>query len=131
MFLPFCHCSSSSEAARCGRVGVQLLEKWFTKHGGFIHPDIEIGRNVHGLCLQVRKGKVLQDATTVISCPHKVTISVLNFEHESTRWPLNFVKSDKSSPEVLTRFFLMEQMAVEGTILLVAISGATTAAILQ
>lgn len=87
---------------------LERLMNWFSLHGGFINPDVEIRQQEHGIGLYLQHGKTLRPGTRIISCPHKLTISALDLIGAGS-WPEGVLIAWKDSPEVLTRFFLMEQ----------------------
>ena len=91
---------------------IQLLTTWFRKHGGRLHPAVEIvdGRDSGGFHLRARRGHEIQAGTTIIACPHSLTLSVLDLESADEPWPEEFKLQLKDSPEVLTRFFLIQQI---------------------
>ena len=93
---------------------VQLLTKWFCKHGGRLHPAVEIvdSGDLAGFYLRARRGHEIQAGTTIISCPHTLTVSVLDLESADEPWPEEFKLRLKDFPEVLTRFFLIQQISI-------------------
>ena len=89
---------------------VNGLRDWFVRNGGRLHDAVEItASNSTGYSLQVREGQTLPSQSEVVSCPHNLTISVMDMDWASDPWPERLVSRWRSSPEVLTRYFLMEQ----------------------
>lgn len=90
---------------------ITALTTWFVNCGGWIHPSVHI---VHqspplGYSLRVRDNHTVPAGSRVISCPHTSTISVLDLDQALPPWPADFQSQWENSPDVLTRFFLMEQ----------------------
>ena len=91
---------------------IQFLTTWFRKHGGRLHAAVAIveGTDSVGFHLRVRQGHKIQAGTTIITCPHSLTLSVLDLESADEPWPEDFKQQLQNSPEVLTRFFLIQQI---------------------
>ena len=91
---------------------VEFLTTWFRKHGGLLHPAVEIvhGEDSIGFHLRVGQGHEIQAGTTIIACPHALTLSVLDLGNVDEPWPEEFKQQLKSHPEVLTRFVLIQQI---------------------
>ena len=89
---------------------VKTLRDWFTTNGGKIHDAVEIvASESNGCFLWTRHGQTLRPGTPVVSCPHDITISVMDVEWANDPWPKTFISRWRFNPEVLTRLFLMEE----------------------
>ena len=63
--------------------------------------------------LRVKKGFVLAPGDQIVSCPHLLTISILNAEEAEPPWPeLRDVSTDIAA-DILTRFFLIEEYLMQ------------------
>ncbi|MCJ1433069.1 hypothetical protein MMC27_002428 [Xylographa pallens] len=95
-------------------VYIQDITKWLQSAGGFIHPAVEIvhSHGATGYSLRVRKDHNVLEGSRIASCPSSLTMSVLSMERTENLWPNEFVSFFSQSPEVLTRFFLMEQCLI-------------------
>jgi hypothetical protein len=91
------------------------IESWFIRGGGQISPSVEIhhGDDSMGYQLRLRRGHFLELPASVVECPHQLTISVLNVQEASSPWPKAFLERWATNPEVLTRFYLMEQLYLQ------------------
>ena len=85
------------------------FELWFRANGGYINPDVEITSNQsEGNSLQVRADRDLAPDTTIISCPHHLTVSWPS----AHRYHLSYIQS-AFRPHVATRLFLMKQYLLQ------------------
>ena len=81
------------------------FELWFRSNGGYINPAIEITSSISdGTFLRVDGDAALHPGATIISCPHKLTISWPSIR----KYHLNNISSS-TKPHVATRLFLMKQ----------------------
>ncbi|MCJ1391110.1 hypothetical protein MMC18_003972 [Xylographa bjoerkii] len=98
-------------------VYIQDITKWLQLEGGFIHPAVEIVHcdDTTGYSLRVRKHHDVPEGSRIASCPSSLTMSVLSMERAKNLWPEEFVSFFSQCPEVLTRFFLMEQFLMAET----------------
>ena len=97
--------SAFSSAKIQSSSAVEDLESWLLVNGGYLHPSVEIGSVDDGQCVRVKHGHVLLPGSTVVSCPHELTIS----------WPgvnqYHFPHVQSSfTPHIATRLFLMKQL---------------------
>ncbi|MCJ1399219.1 hypothetical protein MMC11_002421 [Xylographa trunciseda] len=95
-------------------VYIQEIVNWLQLGGGFIHPAVEIvhSDDATGYSLRVRKDHNVPEGSRIISCPRSLTISVLSMGGAENLWPEEFMSFFTQFPEVLTRFFLMEQFLI-------------------
>lgn len=101
---------SCGDTIHCPSQKVDTLIAWFTRNGGTIHPAVEIASSeLHGYFLRTREDHTLTPEVHVVDCPHNLTISVMDMDWAYESWPEDFKSQWRDSPEVLTRFFLMEQ----------------------
>jgi hypothetical protein len=85
------------------------FELWFRANGGYINPDVEITSNhSEGNSLLVRGDRNLPPGTTIISCPHHLTLSWPS----ARRYHLAHIHS-AFRPHVATRLFLMKQYLLQ------------------
>ena len=93
---------------------IKDITKWLHLEGGLIHPAVEIvhSDDATGFSLRVRKNHDVPDGSRIASCPSSLTMSVLSMERAEHRWPAEFLSCFRQSPEVMTRFFLMEQFLI-------------------
>ena len=77
-----------------------------------MHPAVEIAMD-HGTGyhLRVRRGYFIVPGTCILSCPHELTLSILNMDRCDLQWPKELQLLWENSPEVCTRFFIMEEYA--------------------
>ena len=90
------------------------LVQWVTSNGGFCHKDIIVAhdskRSFH---LQVRPGQSISTGASLLRCPMKCVLTVLNaldtppFSSHGSNFPTKFLHGQ--SPYVVQYFFLMEQ----------------------
>ena len=101
-------------ASRDPSLYIQDITKWLQLEGGLIHPAVEIvhSNDATGYSLQVRETHDVPEGSRIASCPSSLTMSVLSMERAENLWPEEFMSFFRQSPEVLTRFFLMEQFLV-------------------
>ena len=81
------------------------FESWFLANGGYLHPSVEIASdNDDGNFVRVKQDHTLLAGSTVVSCPHRLTISwsKINKSH----FP---AVQCTFTPHVATRLFLMKQ----------------------
>ena len=56
---------------------LKRFEAWFTENGGILHPAVELGfSDANGVYLRARES--IPQETTILSCPHSMTLSALN-----------------------------------------------------
>lgn len=85
------------------------LEEWFATNGGVIHATIS-RNHADGLHLRYSYNHTKHaPEDPVVSCPHALSLSILDLDCAGDRWPEEFVLHHKDAPEVLTRFFLIDQ----------------------
>ena len=86
--------------------GEKDFEKWFVTNGGYLHPHIVITEDpVAGKSLRVKPEQLIPPDSTLVSCPHHLSLSWPN-AHKS-HFPQ--VQHPSCSQHVATRFFLMKQ----------------------
>ena len=89
------------------------FEQWFLVNGGYIDPNVELARNdITGRHLRIVEGGSLTSDTTIISCPHELTISWLNVIRGSESFLSQFDLSDASyvvNQVVIVRFFVINE----------------------
>ena len=92
----------------------QGLIEWFTRNGGYLHSSVEVVySDAFGHHLQVKQGSALVPGDEIVSCPHSLTLSVLNAENTNPSWPkLLDIPADRAA-EILTRFFLIEEFLMQ------------------
>ena len=95
-------------------VYIRDITKWLESAGGFIHSAVEIvhSNDAIGYSLRVQKNHDVLEGSRIASCPSSLTMSVLSMRRAENSWPENFLSFFSQSPEVLTRFFLMEQYLI-------------------
>ena len=89
---------------------IETLYTWFAKNGGKLHESVRVALTPsHGYQLRVRHDQKISRDSLIVACPHHLTISVMDLEWAKDPWPAVFKSHWKHHPEVLTRFFIMEQ----------------------
>ena len=79
-------------------------------NGGVLHSAVEaVVSEVDGYFLRVVPDLHLPAGSRVLQCPHNLTLSVMDMEWAEDPWPQEFMRRWREEPEVLTRFFLVEQ----------------------
>ena len=99
------HTSSQIESGSLGGD----FETWFLANGGYLHPSVEIASAPDGKFLRVQSGQTLPASSTVVSCPHRLTMSwpsAHNFHFHDVR-PAPFEQ------HIATRLFIMKQYLLE------------------
>lgn len=96
-------CEFSTTKIEASPVG-EDFESWFLTNGGYLHPSVEIAFGDQGNFVCVKKDHVLLPGSTVVSCPHELTISwpgvnQYHFPHVHSTF----------TPHIATRLFLMKQ----------------------
>ena len=105
--------ASPSPSLHSSEVSHRFVE-WFTKNGGYLHPSVEVVySDAFGHYFQVKQGSELSPGDEVVSCPHSLTISVLDAESASPSWPKLLDISADRAAEILTRFFLIEEFLMQ------------------
>lgn len=81
------------------------FETWFLLNGGYLHPSVEVASDANnGNFLRAKEGHHLLPGSTVVSCPHKLTLSWTGahlFHFPGVQCTF--------SPHVATRLFLIKQ----------------------
>ena len=89
---------------------LQKLAEWFLKNGGRLHDSVCLTRTAsHGYQIRVVPTGSVPANSLVVACPKDLTISVMDMEWAKDPWPQTFMSHWSHRPDVLTRFFIMEQ----------------------
>lgn len=82
------------------------FETWFLSNNGYIHPEIELlSDSMRGRFLRVKTDHTIPRASTVVSCPHHLTLSWPN----AHRFHFPEVQLPSCTQHVATRLCLMKQ----------------------
>ncbi len=91
---------------------METLVKWVIAHGGDLHDGVRLATDP-SLGTLLKAHRSLEPQTTVITCPHSLTISYLNaiscsgFSPHGPIFPSSFL--DALPPRTITAFFLSQQ----------------------
>ena len=81
------------------------FESWFRTNGGYLHPSVELAANtIEGNYLRVKEGSNLPSGSTIVSCPHELTLSWAS----ARKYHFPNIRSQFTS-HVATRLFLIKQ----------------------
>ena len=80
------------------------FESWFLTNGGYLHPSVEMAFGDDGNFVRVQQDHDLLPGSTVVSCPHELTISWLGVN----QYHFPCVHST-FTPHIATRLFLVKQ----------------------
>ena len=89
---------------------VDMLSTWFFRKFGRLHHDVNIVWTAsYGYHLRVHHAQGVPANCLIVACPHHLSISVMDLEWAKDPWPEALKSHWMNQPEVLTRFFIMEQ----------------------
>lgn len=83
----------------------ETFEEWFRSNGGYLHPSVEMTSSfTEGNYLRVIEGHTLYPGSTIVSCPHDLTLSWAS----ARKYHFPSIRSTFMS-HVATRLFVMKQ----------------------